>query len=450
MELERPPAIDEVLQDASRLRRALSLETHERVALLTAKYRPWRKVKRIARDIGVDPLEAWCFLTMIRSSNRVQLPLRSAEGRAFRYGVGAAMLEPLHRIDVAVGGGATALDTADGVLADPDNQRRFRIRTLMDEAIESSRIEGAVSTRKNAIELLRSGRAPSTRHERMFVNNYAAMREIKHRLAEPLSVGMLVDLQRILTQGTLNHDDEGGRLRVPGEDVRVVDDRDGSIVFVPPDAMGLERRLEAVCEFANETHVGDRFIHPIVKACILHFMVGYEHPFVDGNGRTARAVFYWAALRQGYRIFEYLTISDIIREGTSKYPQAYLDSELDSGDLTYFILYKLGVIEQSLARLAAHLSHEEAKIKQSEVFIRVSKDLNLRQRLLLSHALRHPKTMYTAKSHATSNGITENTARADLLGLERKRFLTRFMDGKTTMFQLAPGLAAKLAKKAKA
>jgi len=449
MELERPPAINDVLQDASRLRRVVSLESHERIALLTAKYRPWRKVRRIARDIGVDPLEAWCFLSLIRASNRAQLPLRSAEGRAFRYSVGPTMLEPLHRIDVAVGGGATAFDNTDGVLADPDNQRRFRIRTLMDEAIESSRIEGAVSTRKNAIELLRSGRTPSTRHERMFVNNYAAMGEIKQRLAEPLSVAMLLDLQRILTQGTLAHEDEGGRLREPREDVRIVDDRDGTVVFVPPDATGLERRLDAVCDFANQTHAGDRFIHPIVKACILHFMIGYEHPFVDGNGRTARAVFYWAALRQGYRIFEYLTISDIIREGTSKYPQAYLDSELDAGDLTYFILYKLGVIEQALGRLAAHLSREETKIKQSEVFVRVSKDLNLRQRLLLSHALRHPKTMYTVKSHATSNGITENTARADLLGLELKRFLAKFKDGKTIVFQIAPGLAAKLARKTK-
>lgn len=51
----------------------------------------------------------------------------------------------------------------------------------------------------------------------------------------------------------------------------------------------------------------------------LHFMLGYEHPFVDGNGRVARAMFDWAMLRNGYWLFEFISVSRIIRQAPAKY-----------------------------------------------------------------------------------------------------------------------------------
>ena len=188
-------------------------------------------------------------------------------------------------------------------------------------------------------------------------------------------------------------------------------------------------------------------IHPVIKAAILHFMIGYEHPFCDGNGRTARAVFYWHSLRSRYAIFEYLAISEMIRKGYARYPQAYVDSEQDGGDLTYFILYKLDIIEQSLDKLGAYLKHEEDKLQRSERLVRLSTDLNLRQRLLLEHSLRHPNTQYTVRSHMNSNGITPVTARADLQALVVKRLMTTTKRGKEVLYLVSPSVAKRLAKK---
>ncbi len=317
----------------------------------------------------------------------------------------------------------------------------------MDEAAESSMIEGAATTRKEALDLLRSGRRPTSAGERMVVNNYVAMQHIKNLVDKDLSVEMLFELQSILTDQTLEDPTAAGRLRRADESVRVEDSRDGSVMYVPPPAETLPERLNALCAFANRSHTGEEFLHPITKACILHFMIGYDHPFVDGNGRTARAVFYWHALRNGYSIFEYLAVSEIIRKGFARYPQAYLDTEQDDGDLTYFILYKLDVIEQALDRLAQHLRTEEDKVRQSERLLRVSRDLNLRQRLLLEHALRHPTAEYTITSHMNSNGIAINTARADLDSLVRRRLMTRTKRGKKTIYHPDPGLAGRLNKK---
>jgi Fic family protein len=288
------------------------------------------------------------------------------------------------------------------------------------------------------LNLLRSGRSPTNTHERMVVNNYAAMQDIKRWTGGDLTIERLHALQKTLTNGTLDDAGQAGRFRVEADRINVVDVRTNDIVFTPPPANGLPGRVQKICDFANQTHTGDRFIHPIVKACILHFMIGYEHPYCDGNGRTARAVFYWFALKSGYRVFEYMVISELIRKSWARYGTAYLNTELDDGDLTYFIFYKLRMISMSIDRLIQHIEDEEAKIGRSLNLAAADPTLNLRQRLLLDHALRHPRTVYTVKSHSTSNRITPNTSRTDLNDLARRKLLNTFAAGRTVSYILAP------------
>lgn len=440
MYLEPPPQLD--LGEPARAARALALL--DAVKDLNADYRPWRKVRYLAADRHLDPLDAWAALKILRGGQQ-QLPLLQASGAPFTWSSGNHLNEPLHRIDRALGGGGPAsLVSQHGILADEAHRNRLRVRTLMDEAAESSIIEGAATTRKVAVEMLRSGRGPRTLGERMIFNNYVAMQQMKEWLSRPLSIDMLLDFQEVLTAGTLEDPGATRRFRRRDEAVHVVDERTNQTIFTPPLADALPERVQRVCDFANSPSVGQTFIHPVVKACILHFMIGYEHPFVDGNGRTARAVFYWFALREGYWPFEFMPISERIRAGFARYPQAYIDSELDGGDLTYFIHYKLDIIEQSLDAFSARLRSEEEKLRHSERLLKLSKNLNIRQRLLLEHGLRHPNTVYTRHSHATSNDVSLNTAATDLESLVKRRLMTRSKDRKEVVYHIAPGLAARL------
>ncbi len=414
---------------------------------LIAKYRPWRKFRHMAVEKGENPEDLWLATKHARFVTWKPVGLSMPDGREFGHCLCSEVLESLCRIDRTTGGGRNVLlDAPGGLLADERHRIRIRIKTLMDEAIESSLIEGAATTRAEALEMLLNARPAKTTGETMVANNYLAMQKIKTWLDRPLSKKVLIDLQTTLTTGTLKNSGEVGRFRVKDENVRVVDERTQEDIYVPPPAEQLDSRIEALCQFANRPHVGADFMHPIVKACILHFMIGFEHPFVDGNGRTARAVFYWFALRHGYNVFEFVPISEKIRKGFAQYPQAYLDTELDDGDLTYFVLYKLGIIESSLDALAEHLKREEGRISQSESLLKVSKGLNLRQRMLLEHALRHPMHRYTVKSYANSNGIVPVTARSDLLALQRLGLLVIEKDGRENIFRPAPGLAERVAK----
>lgn len=409
---------------------------------LLAEYRPWRKLRHIADDLGIKPQEAWAFIKQTRLAHWQRFDFTQSDGHRFGISLGPHLLAPLHRIDRAIGisPSATSLDSDENASL----RNRLRIRMLMDESAESSIMEGAATTLRNAIDMLRTERAPKTSGEMMVANNYAAMRKVKASLQKPLSIDLLLDWQRTLTSGTLKHAGEAGRLRSASENVRVVDARDGGEIYVPPPADQLPARLQRLCDFANREHVGDAFLHPIVKAAALHFMIGYEHPFVDGNGRAARAVFYWQALRSGYDVFEYLAISEIIRNGVARYPQAYIDTELDDGDLTYFVLYHLNAIEQALDRFAATTQKEQRAIERSRTLLKVAKSLNLRQRLLLEHGLRHPQTNYTVKGHMNSHGITAPPARADLNYLVKLRLMLTSKRGKEVIYNIAPGLLKRL------
>lgn len=446
MKCETPPIqFASLFSDLDLLTSAFRLIDTDAVREHSAKHRPWQKVRPIAVRAGSDPEAVWRAVKLLRHQQFRALPLTRSEGGTFGFCEHSSLNEWLHGIDLEVGGGGPGtFDHGRGVLGDPAFRTKFAIRSLMQEAIESSRLEGAVTTHVQATELLRSRRAPQTTHERMVVNNYAAMRQVKGLLDRELSVEMLCQIQRTVTEGTLEHEDQAGRFRRADEDVRVFDERTNETVFVPPPAEGIEERVRAICSFANDTHTGREFIHPIVKACILHFMIGYEHPFVDGNGRTARAVFYWFALRAGYQVFEYLVISELLRKAFAKYTKAFLDSELDDGDMTYFIRFKLRIIVRAIEKLGEYLREEEEKIQRAIRMASLDPSLNLRQRLLLGHALRHPRTVYTVKSHAESNRITQVTARSDLDRLSERGLLTTYKTGRQVNYVAEPGLEKRL------
>ena len=198
-----------------------------------------------------------------------------------------------------------------------------------------------------------------------------------------------------------------------------------------------------MCDFANKTRA-DAFLHPILKAIILHFWLAYDHPFVDGNGRTARALFYWSVLSQGFWMFEFLSISAIIRKAPAKYGRSFLYTETDENDLTYFILAQLQVIRRAIEVLYAYLDKKALEIRATEQILRASVAINHRQLALLGHALRHPGMRYTITGHKQTHSVTYQTARTDLLDLASRNLLIKTKTGLFFSFTAPTDLATRL------
>ena len=207
-------------------------------------------------------------------------------------------------------------------------------------------------------------------------------------------------MHRMVTDGTLDQPDGAGRLRRTDEKITVQDAITGEVFHSPPPADQLPDRLNALCEFANGSvqDVGKpegRFIHPAVRAILMHFWLAYDHPFVDGNGRTARALFYWSMLRQGYWLFEFVSISEILVKAPVKYAKSFLFTETDENDATYFLLYQCEVIRRAIASLHEYIEDKRKELRETDALLRGATELNYRQQALMAHALRKPGARYT-------------------------------------------------------
>lgn len=406
------------------------------------EYVHWDKLRHLEPPDGLTSEEWWAQIKFGRLAGVRALPLSDARGEPFTYATPDEVLRLLHYVDQRCSG---EIAMPEAVTADDQAKHRYLVNSLMEEAIRSSQLEGATTSRRRAKEMLRTGRAPKDRSERMILNNYRALQFMRDQMGERLEPGMVLELQRILTQGTLDDPSEAGRLQRPDEDrVAIYDRTDGSLVFRPPPAEQLPERLERMCAFASEPQDGQRFLHPVLRALILHFWLAYDHPFADGNGRTARALFYWYMRVRGYWLVEYLSISRILREAPSRYARSFVLTETDDRDTTYFVIYQLQVIERATEELHRYLQRKAGEVRRMERLVKGHGDFNHRQVALLSDAVRHPDQQYTFNSHASFHNVTHETARSDLGALADRGLLLRRRDGRSYSFSPPEDLTDRL------
>lgn len=403
------------------------------------RYRHWDTLRHCAPPDGLSVEEWWLATRLARRPLMRDLPLCDPHGQPLSFGLPDPALEMLMRIDQQASGRIQAPDA----VTNPATRDRYLVNSLMEEAIRSSQLEGAATTRQVAKEMLRSGRDPRDRSERMILNNYRAMQFVRDHVAEPLTPALVLRLHRIVTDGTLEDPAEAGRLQVPGEE-RIKVWWDGEVMYEPPPAEQLPGRLEALCEFANGGGGVKGFLHPVARAILVHFWLAYDHPFVDGNGRTARALFYWAMLSQGYWLAEFLPISNIIREAPARYAKSFLYVETDEGDTTYFVLSQLRILCRAIDELHVYLERKTREVREVEALVRQAPGFNHRQIALLSHALRDAGAHYTFASHQHSHGVVYQSARTDLLDLEERGLLKRTTRGRTYVFFPVPDLDRRL------
>ena len=405
-------------------------------------YVHWSKLKHKKPPKGLDHELWWGGIKIARSQLQKQIPLKDTAGNHFSFCMPDIVLEMLHKID----GQAMGRVAISEQVTNSATRNRYIVSSLIEEAIKSSQLEGASTSRKIASNMLRSGRKPKDMHEQMILNNYTAMDFVREIKEEELTPELILNLHRTVTNKTLENSDAAGNLQTSADSrVSVFDDKSGKQLHVPPPADQLESRLEELCNFANQEHTDSKFIHPIIKAIILHFWIGYDHPFEDGNGRLARALFYWSMLKQNYWLFEFISISRNIKKARRKYRYAYLYSETDENDLTYFIIHQLKVIKSSIRDLEEYLNQKVGQIALVEKYLKNSSVFNYRQRALLSHAIRCHDNGYTIKSHQISHNVAYATARADLLDLEAHGLLKKGSGkSKATRFYAADDLEKKM------
>jgi len=387
---------------------------------INADYEYWDKAKYKKLPEGFTPQMLWANVKASR--------LRSMISVWNKYGINLCVTSQMqrlcHEFDMKFG----SFWEVEGDTQSAE-KKYYLSSSLMEEAIYSSKMEGASTTRIVAKDMLRKKKSPQNKSQQMIVNNYNTIQYIVEHKDEPLTEELLLTIHRLMTEKTLDILEDAGRFRT-NDKVVVADMVEGDIIYTPPSFQEIPEFVESLCDFFNNDNPRT-FIHPIIRGIIVHFMLAFMHPFVDGNGRTARALFYWYMLKEGYKLTEYMSISRVIAKSKSNYEKAFRYVENDGNDMGYFVAYNLGALEKSFQQLRDYIQRKQREKRAASSFM-MAGNINQRQALVLQRLKEEPDTIFTVKDVQEQFSVSSMTARKDLSDLVQQGYMTEIALNKVT------------------
>lgn len=417
--IELPPKIDKkTLVNA--LLKGIDPNIMPVVDKVNADYEYWDKAKYKKLPEGFTPQMLWANV----KASRLRSMIPVWDKYSINLCVTSQMQRMCHEFDMKFG----SFWEVEGDTQSSE-KKYYLSSSLMEEAIYSSKMEGASTTRIVAKDMLRKKKSPQNKSQQMIVNNYNTIQYIVEHKDEPLTEELLLTIHRLMTEKTLDNPEDAGRFRT-NDKVVVADMVEGDIIYTPPSFQEIPEFIESLCDFFNNDNPRT-FIHPIIRGIIVHFMLAFMHPFVDGNGRTARALFYWYMLKEGYKLTEYMSISRVIAKSKSNYEKAFRYVENDGNDMGYFVAYNLGALEISFQQLRDYIQRKQREKSAASSFM-MAGNINQRQALVLQRLKEEPETIFTVKDVQEQFSVSSMTARKDLSDLVKQGYMTEIALNKVT------------------
>ena len=420
MKFETPPKFEKSIQ---LINDYLDKKYDEFLRVCDNRYFYWDEIKHRKNLPYNDPQRAWSLVKLHRKANYNTLKFNKD---SFYYFPTDNIQKNLHEFDLKLIGGLYKNPITDF------HKTEYLKNSILEEAIASSQMEGAATTTKVAFQMLKSGREPRNESEQMIFNNLRSMLLITEEVDRPLDFQLIVELHKTMTVNT-SAEYCAGDFRT--DQIYVQDHVDGEIAHTPPEPELVKKYMEDLCEFANS----GEFIHPIVKASIIHFMIGYIHPFMDGNGRTARALFYWYLVKKDYSLIKNISISRAILNSRIQYDKAFLKTENDERDLTYFINYSIKSLKVAFENLIKYRDKKKEDVDRSKLiaYKLIDKGLSKRQSDLISQLYFSADGIYTLSDYSKQHKIVRQTARKDLNELVESGLLTEEKSGRNLVFKIS-------------
>ena len=404
MNIERPPHISKDELVAAMLHQP-SRQVGEMIDKINETFDYWDAVKYKKCPADCSPLQLWTLVKGARSRCSISI----WDKYDIRLSLTSSMQRMCHLIDLYWVG-----SQGSNSIIDANNKKQYLDSSLIEEAIFSSQMEGAATTRRVAKEMLQKKMTPRDKSQQMIHNNYQTIQYIVDHKDASLSTDLLLQIHRLMTNNTMANPEDAGRFR-SNDDVVVENGITHETVHTPPSYKEIPQFIDDLCAFFNDKNP-QQFIHPVIRGIVIHFMISFVHPFVDGNGRTARAMFFWYMLKEGYWLTEYLSISRVIARSKKAYEKAFLYTEIDGMDIGYFVAYHLKVLEQSFLQLQTYIKRKQEEKKAASLFLRMG-NFNERQAEIIKLFADEPSAMVTIKDLEVKFGVSPTTAKSDIIGL---------------------------------
>lgn len=361
---------------------------------------------------GLNINEVWKEVQDYRKKNSIKLSLLDQEGENLFI----VLTEELKKMIVYID------DVANKNLyesASPEMKSQIVLEALIDEAYQSSVIEGAHTTKKKTKKMIEEKLKPKDKSEKMVLNNFYALQYVMENRNEPITESTILDIYNIVTDGTLDSDEKTEKYRTDQNEVL---NQLNEVIYTPPLANNVQEMMNSLLSFL---HSDNEEIHPILKAMIFHYYFVYIHPFHDGNGRTARALTYMYLLQKDYTFFKYFSISSMIVEARSSYYKSIKDSEDSESDTTYFALAYSKIIMDSIIKVSGDFIRQFSK---EIIFNKINErglKLNKRQEKAVNFMLRYSKSIDVNTYISKINKVSQETGRKDLNDLVEFDLVTK-------------------------
>lgn len=213
----------------------------------------------------------------------------------------------------------------------------LRREALLRSAHSSTAIEGNPLTLEQVTDLAAGRDIMARRKDKQEVLNYLRALEKIPVFAKklPLSQEDFLGIHRLVTKETLDNPIDEGAFR--GGQVAVVNRATGEITFMPPPTVEVPNLINSFLDWFNSAESNE--IDSVLKAGITHYELVRVHPFVDGNGRTARVMASLVLYERGFDVKRFFALDDFYDQDRRAYYAALKRVDQSTLDITRWLEY---------------------------------------------------------------------------------------------------------------
>lgn len=263
-----------------------------------------------------------------------------------RYGISNEILKNIGQIEAA-------REVVDNAPLVPDFERQFQSDAVVRTVHHGTHIEGNDLTLGQTRQILEGESIFARDRDIQEVINYRNVVKLLGELVGREGYGMesLLEIHKT-TVARIVPDEKAGAVRKT--QVVIKDQSSGQVIFSPPPAVEVPYLLADFFEWLNSQESLE--IHPILRAGIAHYVLVTIHPFIEGNGRTARAFSTLIMLREGYDIKRFFAIEEHFDGDPERYYDAFFrvdnqTPDIASRDLTPWLSYFTETVAVELTKI---------------------------------------------------------------------------------------------------
>jgi len=346
------------------------------------------------------------------------------------------MYKPNYRITPVITKLVAAISSArEAIMSSPilpKIESRLKKDALISRSHHSTSIEGNRLSREQVAVIVSGGKVEARPRDKNEVLNYIEALKFIDKYGkgiQKVNSALILKLHELIVKGVLPNA-QCGKYR---EKMVYVVDSFGRTVFTPPAAEKVPGLVNSLCEWLNSKEADE--LYPVLAAGIAHYELVRIHPFIDGNGRVARAFATLALYMSGFDIKDFFALDDYYNEDRASYYAALQSIDPEKIDITQWLEYFM----EGVATQMEKIKKKVQSLSRDRLLLKSRGQLWLNERQWAFLELIKDQGSASTKDYLSLDAekkIGQRTARMDVEFLVENKIIKRLGKGPATRYKL--------------